>query len=65
MQGVFQHVDGVLRVISGYAGGDKSTAHYQRVGMGDTNHAESVEIAYDPRRVSLGTLLSDGVDAPS
>lgn len=58
VQGVFQHVDGVLRVISGYAGGDKSTAHYQRVGMGDTNHAESVEIAYDPRRVSLGTLLS-------
>jgi peptide-methionine (S)-S-oxide reductase len=57
VQGVFQHVDGVTRVVSGYAGGDRSTAHYQRVGMGDTGHAESVEIAYDPQRVSLGTLL--------
>jgi len=57
VQGVFQHVDGVSRVVSGYAGGEKSTAHYARVGMGDTGHAESVEIAYDPQRVSLGTLL--------
>ena len=57
VQGVFQHVEGVSRVVSGYAGGEKSTAHYERVGMGDTGHAESVEIAYDPRRVSLGTLL--------
>lgn len=57
VQGVFQHVAGVSRVVSGYAGGEKSTAHYARVGMGDTGHAESVEIAYDPRRVSLGTLL--------
>ena len=57
VQGVFQHIDGVSRVVSGYAGGDKSTAHYQRVGKGDTGHAESVEITYDPQRVSLGTLL--------
>ncbi len=57
VQGVFQHVKGVTRVVSGYAGGDRSTAHYQRVGMGDTGHAESVEITYDPQRVSLGTLL--------
>jgi len=57
VQGVFQHVAGVSRVVSGYAGGEKSTAHYERVGMGDTGHAESVEITYDPRRVSLGTLL--------
>lgn len=57
VQGVFQHVDGVSRVVSGYAGGDRATAHYQRVGMGDTDHAESVEIAYDPQRVSLGTLM--------
>ena len=57
VQGVFQHVEGVVRVVSGYAGGDKTTAHYQRVGMGDTGHAESVEITYDPRRVSMGSLL--------
>ena len=57
VQGVFQHIDGVSRVVSGYAGGERATAHYQRVGMGDTGHAESVEIAYDPQRVSLGTLL--------
>lgn len=57
VQGVFQHVAGVSRVVSGYAGGEKSTAHYERVGMGDTGHAESVEITYDPQRVSLGALL--------
>ena len=57
VQGVFQHVKGVTRVVSGYAGGDKLTAHYLRVGMGDTGHAESVEITYDPEQVSLGALL--------
>lgn len=57
VQGVFQHVKGVSRVLSGYAGGDKETAHYQRVGRGDTGHAEAVEIVYDPATVSLGELL--------
>ena len=57
VQGVFQHVVGVSRAVSGYAGGDKSTAHYARVSQGDTGHAEAVEITYDPRRVSLGALL--------
>jgi peptide-methionine (S)-S-oxide reductase len=57
VQGVFQHVVGVSRVVSGYAGGDKSTAQYTRVSQGDTGHAEAVEITYDPRRVSLGALL--------
>jgi peptide-methionine (S)-S-oxide reductase len=47
----------VSRAVSGYAGGDKSTAHYARVSQGDTGHAEAVEITYDPRRVSLGALL--------
>lgn len=57
VQGVFQHVKGVNRVVAGYAGGEKETAQYQRVGRGETGHAESVEIAYDPAVVSLGELL--------
>ncbi len=57
VQGVFQHVKGVSRAVSGYAGGAQETARYERVSRGDTEHAESVEIAYDPKIVSLGELL--------
>lgn len=57
VQGVFQHVKGVTRAVSGYAGGAAETAHYAMVGRGDTRHAESVEITYDPKAVSLGELL--------
>jgi peptide-methionine (S)-S-oxide reductase len=57
MQGVFQHVKGVSRAVSGYAGGTEKTAHYNLVSQGDTRHAESVEIDYDPKAVSLGKLL--------
>ncbi len=57
VQGVFEHVKGVRRVLSGYAGGEKSTADYETVGTGSTGHAESVQITYDPREVSYGTLL--------
>jgi peptide-methionine (S)-S-oxide reductase len=57
VQGVFQHVQGVKRVVSGYAGGAADTAFYERVGRGDTGHAESVQITYDPRQVSYGALL--------
>ena len=57
VQGVFQHVKGVRRVLSGYAGGEKSTADYETVSTGSTGHAESVQITYDPREVSYGTLL--------
>jgi peptide-methionine (S)-S-oxide reductase len=57
VQGVFSHVDGVTRAVSGYAGGDRSTAQYTRVEDGDTGHAESVEITYDPHKVSYGKLL--------
>jgi peptide-methionine (S)-S-oxide reductase len=49
---VFQHVTGVTGAVSGYAGGEKSTAHYDRIGDGDTDHAESVEVTFDPRQVS-------------
>jgi peptide-methionine (S)-S-oxide reductase len=57
VQGVFQHVKGVTRAVSGYAGGASETAHYNLVSRGDTGHAEAVEIAYNPREVSLGRLL--------
>lgn len=57
VQGVFQHVQGVQRVVSGYAGGAANTAHYDTVGRGNTGHAESVEITFDPSQVTYGTLL--------
>lgn len=57
VQGVFEHVKGVRRVLSGYAGGEQSTADYETVSTGSTGHAESVQITYDPREVSYGTLL--------
>ena len=57
VQGVFEHVKGVRKVVSGYAGGDRSTARYQDVGTGTTGHAESVQITFDPAQVSYGELL--------
>ena len=55
--GVFERVKGVTNVVSGYAGGEKDTAHYERVSEGDTGHAESVQITYDPSVVTYGQLL--------
>lgn len=57
VQGVFSHVRGVHRAISGYAGGAAITAHYEEVGTGKTGHAESVEVWFDPKAVSYGQLL--------
>src|SRR5215813_7451897 len=57
VQGVFQHVTGVTSAVSGYAGGDKSTARYDKVTTGATGHAEAVRVTYDPRRISYGRLL--------
>lgn len=54
---VFEHVKGVQSVRSGYAGGKSYMAHYAAVSGGDTGHAESVEILYDPQRISYGELL--------
>ncbi len=54
---VFKHVKGVSRVVSGYAGGSASTAHYMVVSTGATGHAESVEITYDPAQISYPELL--------
>jgi peptide-methionine (S)-S-oxide reductase len=54
---VFKHVKGVDRVVSGYAGGQSSTAQYETVSSGTTGHAESVEVTYDPSQVSYSDLL--------
>ncbi|MER9069011.1 peptide-methionine (S)-S-oxide reductase MsrA [Mesorhizobium sp. M0902] len=57
VQGVFQHIKGVTSAVSGYAGGDKDTAVYEMVGTSRTGHAESVEITYEPSKVTYGQLL--------
>jgi peptide-methionine (S)-S-oxide reductase len=57
VQGVFQHVKGVQKALSGYAGGAADTAQYERVSEGDTGHAESVQVTFDPTQVSYGSLL--------
>ena len=57
VQGVFEHLSGVRRVVAGYSGGARTTAHYELVGTGGTGHAESVEILYDPQLVSYGQIL--------
>ena len=57
VQGVFEHVRGVQKVIAGYAGGDRSTAQYGTVSSGTTGHAESVKITFDPAAISYGQIL--------
>ncbi|RWE75104.1 MAG: peptide-methionine (S)-S-oxide reductase MsrA [Mesorhizobium sp.] len=57
VQGVFQHVKGVSKAVSGYTGGSAENAVYEVVGTGRTGHAESVEITYDPSKVTYGQLL--------
>jgi peptide-methionine (S)-S-oxide reductase len=57
VQAVFQHVKGVISVSAGYSGGVADTAHYEMVSEGNTGHAESVRIKYDPSRISFGQLL--------
>jgi peptide-methionine (S)-S-oxide reductase len=57
VQGVFQHVKGVIQATSGYADGTADTATYGEVGMGRSGHAESVQVTYDPRQISYGSLL--------
>ncbi len=57
VQGVFEHLNGVKRVLSGYSGGEKRTAQYEVVSNGNTGHAESVEVVFDPKEVSYGEIL--------
>jgi peptide-methionine (S)-S-oxide reductase len=54
---VFKHVKGVITVTSGYSGGSADTAQYETVSTGETGHAESVRIIYDPSQISYGQLL--------
>jgi peptide-methionine (S)-S-oxide reductase len=57
VEAVFERLEGVLEVTSGYAGGEQKTARYEMVGTGRTGHAESVQIVFDPARISYDTLL--------
>jgi peptide-methionine (S)-S-oxide reductase len=57
VQAVFQHLNGVQRALSGYAGGDRATAEYEIVSGGRTGHAESVQVTFDPNVVSYGEIL--------
>jgi peptide-methionine (S)-S-oxide reductase len=57
VQGVFQHVKGVINATSGYAGGAESSAQYETVSSGSTGHAEAVQIVFDPKVVSYGHLM--------
>jgi peptide-methionine (S)-S-oxide reductase len=57
IQAVFEHVKGVISATSGYTGGEASTAHYEMVSDGNTGHAESVSVVYDPAQISYGELL--------
>ena len=54
---VFEHVKGVTKVVSGYAGGSAGDANYDRVSSEGTGHAEAVKITYDPKKVSYAQLL--------
>jgi peptide-methionine (S)-S-oxide reductase len=57
IEAVFEHVKGVHKVVAGYSGGSAGTASYDQVSDGDTGHAESVRVQFDPKQVSYGTLL--------
>ncbi len=56
-EAVFEQLNGVEKVVSGYAGGDKASAHYNLVGEGRTEHAEAIEITFDPAKITYGQLL--------
>jgi len=57
VEAVFRHVKGVVEATSGYAGGSAETADYEMVSSGNTGHAESVRVTFDPAQVTLGQLL--------
>ena len=57
VEAVYEHMRGVRSVMSGYAGGDASTATYEKTSTGRTGHAESVEIKFDPKEVTYGDIL--------
>jgi peptide-methionine (S)-S-oxide reductase len=56
-EAVFQQIEGVEKVVSGYSGGEARTANYDAVCTGRTGHAEAIHITYDPRKISFGKVL--------
>ena len=56
-EAVFEQIAGVKKVVAGYSGGDRKTANYEDVSTGNTGHAESIRITYDPGKISYGQLL--------
>lgn len=56
-EAVFEQLNGVQKVVSGFAGGDAASAHYEIVSAGKTNHAESIQITFNPEKISYGQLL--------
>jgi len=56
-EAVFEQFKGVKKVVSGFAGGTEKTAHYETVSAGKTDHAESVQVTFDPTKITYGTLL--------
>ena len=57
IEGLYEHVKGVKEAVSGFAGGEKKTAHYDMVSEGNTGHAESVQITFDPNQITYGQIL--------
>jgi len=57
VEAVFDRLNGVTKAVSGFAGGNAATAHYEIVSSGTTGHAESVQVTYDPSKISYGKLL--------
>jgi peptide-methionine (S)-S-oxide reductase len=57
VEAVFEHLKGVDSVVAGFAGGNRSTAHYEEVSTGTTGHAESVQITFDPAKITYGQIL--------
>jgi len=57
IEGVYEKVKGVKSAVAGYSGGEKSTAHYEMVSEGNTGHAESVQVTFDPTQITYGQLL--------
>ena len=57
VEAVFERLKGVSNAVSGFAGGKKETAHYERVSNGNTGHAESVQVTFDPSQITYGQLL--------
>ena len=57
VEAVFRQIGGVEQAVSGYSGGDAASAHYEIVSTGRTGHAESVQVTYDPRKISYGQIL--------